>query len=215
MPPGGDTDRVSLKAIGDGLRFVRRTPELMGIFLVDTNAMIFGMPSALFPALAVHFGGGARIVGFLYAAPYAGAFLASLGSGFTSHVRRQGLGVCVAAAIWGAALAGVGAFDVLWPVLALLAVAGGADYISAVLRSTILVRVTPDEMRGRMFGVELAQVAGAPSLGNLEAGVVASLTSVRISIASGGIACVVGTIAVAAALPAFLRYDARERRART
>jgi len=212
-PPDGESERVSLKAIADGLRFVRRTPELMGIFIVDTNAMIFGMPSALFPALGLHFGGGARVVGFLYAAPYAGAFLASLVSGFTGHVRRQGLGVCVAAAVWGAAIAGVGAFDVLWPALLLLAVAGGADYVSAVLRSTILVRVTPDEMRGRIFGVELAQVAGAPSLGNLEAGVLASLTSVRFSIASGGIACVAGTVLVAAALPAFLRYDARERQA--
>lgn len=212
-PPEGETDRVSIAAIREGLRFVRRTPELMGIFLVDTNAMIFGMPSALFPALATHYGGGARTVGVLYAAPYAGAFLASLGSGFTGHTRRQGLGVCVAAGIWGLAIAGVGAVDVVWPALVLLAVAGGADYVSAVLRSTILVRVTPDEMRGRMFGVELAQVAGAPSLGNLEAGVVASLTSVRTSIASGGIACAVGTVLAALALPRFVRYDARERRA--
>ncbi|HET8606935.1 MAG TPA: MFS transporter [Gaiellaceae bacterium] len=212
-PPDGEADRVSLAAIRDGLRFVRRTPELMGIFLVDTNAMIFGMPSALFPALALHYGGGARIVGVLYAAPYAGAFVAALGSGFTGHVRRQGLAVSVAAAVWGLAIAGVGAVDRLWPALGLLAVAGGADYVSAVLRSTILVRVTPDEMRGRMFGVELAQVAGAPSLGNLEAGVVASLTSVRVSIASGGIACAVGTVLVGLALPAFVRYDARERRA--
>ncbi len=212
-PPGRDTERVSVGSIVEGLRFVRRTPALMGILLVDTNAMIFGMPSALFPALATHFDGGASVVGFLYAAPYAGAFLASLGSGFTGHVRRQGLGVCLAAGIWGVAIALVGAFDVLWPVLILLAVAGGADYISAILRSTILVRVTPDEMRGRIFGVELAQVAGAPSLGNLEAGVVASLTSVRVSIASGGVLCVLGTVLVAAALPAFLRYDARGGRA--
>ena len=211
-PPDGESDRVSLSSIREGLRFVRRTPALMGILLVDTNAMIFGMPSALFPAPGVHLGGGPRTVGFLYAAPYAGAFLAALGSGFVSHVRRQGLAVCVAAGVWGLAIAGAGAVDALWPIMALFAVAGGADYISAVLRSTILVRVTPDEMRGRLFGIELAQVAGSPSLGNLEAGVVASLTSVRFSIASGGIACVLGTFAVAAALPAFIRYDARARR---
>lgn len=210
--PQGEADRVSLHAIREGLSFVRRTPELMGIFLVDTNAMIFGMPSALFPALAAHFGGGARTVGFLYAAPYAGAFVASLGSGFTGHVRRQGLAVCLAAGTWGLAIAGVGGVDALGPAMGLLAVAGGADYVSAVLRSTILVRVTPDEMRGRMFGVELAQVAGAPSLGNLEAGVVASLTSVRVSIASGGIACAAGTVLAALALPAFVRYDAGRRR---
>ena len=211
-PPEGEIERPSLESIKEGLRFTRRTPELMGIFLVDTNAMIFGMPSALFPALAVHFGGGAQVVGFLYAAPYAGALAASLLSGFTGHTRRQGLGVCVAAGIWGVAIAGVGFVDALWPALALLAVAGAADFVSAVLRSTILIRVTPDEMRGRLFGIELAQVAGAPSLGNLEAGVVASLTNVRVSIASGGLACVAGTVLVALALPAFLHYDAQARR---
>jgi MFS family permease len=213
MPPDEGTERVTLESIRDGLRFVRRTPELRGIFLVDTNAMVFGMPNALFPALAAHYGGGARIVGVLYAAPYAGALAASLGSGFTSHMRRQGLGVCVAAGLWGAAIAGVGFVDSLAPAVVLLALAGGADYISAVLRSTILVRVTPDAMRGRLFGIELAQVAGAPSLGNLEAGVVASLTSVRTSIAAGGVACVAGTAICALALPAFVAYDASRRSA--
>ena len=210
-PPEGASERASLRSILDGLAFVRRTPALLGILVVDTNAMIFGMPSALFPALAHHYGGEAT-VGFLYAAPYAGAFAASLGSGFTGHTRRQGLGVCVAAGIWGVAIAAVGFADALWLALVLLAVAGAADFVSAVLRSTILVRVTPDELRGRLFGIEWTQVAGAPALGNLEAGVVASFTSVRFSIASGGIACVAGTLLVALALPSFLRYDARAAR---
>jgi hypothetical protein len=92
----------------------------------------------------------------------------------------------------------------------MLAAAGAADFISAVLRSTILLSVTPDAMRGRLSGIELAQVAGAPMLGNVEAGVVASLTSVRFSIVSGGVACVAGTFLVALALPALLRYDSRK-----
>ena len=94
-------------------------------------------------------------------------------------------------------------------VLALLAVAGAADFISAVLRSSILLAATPDHMRGRLSGIELAQVAGAPMLGNVEAGLVASVTSVRFSVVSGGIICVAGTIAIALALPALVRYDAR------
>ena len=92
----------------EGFRFVRGQPAILGIFLVDTNAMIFGMPMALFPALGEHFGGGSKTVGFLYAAPYAGALLASIFSGPLAHVRRQGLGVIVAAAAWGAALVGFG-----------------------------------------------------------------------------------------------------------
>ena len=115
---------------------------MLGIFAVDTSAMVFGMPSALFPAFALHrLGGDASTVGYLYAAPYAGALVGSLFSGWTSHVRRQGLGVTVAACAWGAAIAGFGFMTALWPALVLLAVAGGADFYSAVLRSTILMRV--------------------------------------------------------------------------
>jgi MFS family permease len=174
--------------------------------------MIFGMPSALFPAFAEELGGGPSLLGFLYSAPSAGALAASLLSGWVGHVRRQGLGVCVAAGLWRAAIALVGFADAVWVVLVLLAPAGAADFISAVLRSTILLAATPDSMRGRLSGIELAQVAGAPALGNLEAGVVASIAGVRFSIASGGIACVVGTVLVAAAMPVFLRYDSRRPR---
>jgi MFS family permease len=209
VPPAPDADRPSLQSILDGFRYVRRRKVLLGIFVVDTNAMIFGMPRALFPAFADKLGGGASILGLLYAAPFAGALVASLTSGWMMTVRRQGLGVCVAAAVWGLAIAIVGFAEALWFALIFLGVAGAADFISAVLRSNILLTVTPDSMRGRLSGIELAQVAGAPELGNVEAGIVASLTSVRASIVSGGILTVVGTVAVALAIPALVRYDAR------
>jgi hypothetical protein len=209
VAPAGDVDRASLRSIVDGLRYVARRPALMGILLVDTNAMIFGMPSALFPAYGEHFGGGARTVGYLYAAPYVGALTASVLSGWVGHVRRQGLGVCVAAGLWGVAIILFGLSGRLWVALVFLAFAGAADFVSAVLRSTILMQATPDAMRGRMSGIELAQVASAPSLGNLEAGVVASLTSLRFSVVSGGVMCVAGTLVLALALPAFVRYDSR------
>lgn len=153
---------------------MRREPALLGIFSVDTVAMIFGMPSALFPAFGEELGGAPGIVGMLYAAPSAGAF---------------------------------GLARTLPLALLLLAAAGAAHFVSAVLRSTILLQVTPDSMRGRLSGIELAQVAGTPALGNLEAGAVASLAGVRFAIVSGGVACVLGTIALAAALPAFRRYE--------
>ena len=149
------------------------------------------------------------MLGLLYAAPYAGALISSLGSGWARHVRRQGLVVAIAAAFWGAAIAAFGFANPLWLALLLLAVAGAADDVSAIMRSTILLTVTPDHLRGRLIGIEFAQVASTPALGNLEAGVVASLTSVRFSIVSGGLACIAGTAVVVALVPALMRYDAR------
>jgi MFS family permease len=213
MPPLEAVARPGLKAIVEGFRFVRQKPELKGIFAVDTVAMVFGMPSALFPAFGEQFGGGARTVGFLYAAPYAGALLATLLSGWVTRVRRQGLGVCIAASAWGAAIVGFGFAPSLWPALLFLALAGGADDWSAILRSTILLTVTPDSMRGRLSGIELAQVASAPTLGNVEAGALASVTSLRFSVVSGGVACIAGCWLFIAAVPALLRYDSQRARA--
>jgi MFS family permease len=213
FPPHEEAERAGLRSMVEGFRFVLSKPVILGIFLLDSNAMVFGMPSALFPALAEHrFGGGASTVGFLYAAPYAGALAATLLSGWVSHVRRQGIAVAIAASLWGVAILLFGFATSLVPALLLLALAGAADNVSAAFRSAMVLAATPDEMRGRVSGIELAQVASAPTLGNVEAGVVASLTSLRFSIVSGGLLCVVGTIAIAAAFPALLRYDARRPR---
>jgi MFS family permease len=210
LPPLEEVERPSLAAIADGFRFLKGRQALIGIFAIDTNAMVFGMPSALFPAIALHhLHGNASTVGYLYAAPYAGALACSLLSGWCSHVRRMGVGITVMACAWGGAIAGFGLQTSLWPALVLLAVAGGADFYSAVLRSTMLLRSTPDHLRGRLLGIEFMQVASAPSLGDLEAGVLASLTSLRFSVVSGGLACVAGCIVTALALPRFLSYDAR------
>jgi MFS family permease len=208
-PPAADADRPSLQSILDGFRYVRRREVLLGIFVVDTIAMIFGMPRALFPAFAENLGGGAGLLGLMYSAPFFGALVASLTSGWMMTVRRQGVGVCFAAGAWGAAIALVGFAQAAWFALLFLAIAGAADFVSAVLRSNILLTATPDAMRGRLSGIELAQVAGAPELGNVEAGIVAELASVRASIVSGGLLTVGGTIVAAAAIPALVRYDAR------
>ncbi len=204
-----DADRPSWSSIATGFRYVRRQPVILGFFLVDTNAMIFGMPSALFPALAVHRFGDASLVGYLYMAPAAGALIVSLLSGPLRHVRRQGLGVAVTATLWGAAIAAFGFAQQFWLALLLLAVAGLGDQISAILRSVMLYRITPSEMLGRVSGIEFMQVAAAPSVGNLEAGGLAAATSLRFSIVSGGVACVAGCLALAAAFPALVRYDSR------
>lgn len=208
--PSEDVNRPSVHSIVEGFRFLISRQALLGIFAVDTSAMVFGMPSALFPAIALHqLGGNAATVGYLYAAPYAGALIGSLVSGWISYVRRQGIAVTIAACTWGAAIAGFGFATSLWPALVLLAIAGGADFFSAVLRSTMLVRVTPRQLLGRLSGIEFAQVASAPNLGDVEAGVLASLTSIRFSVVSGGVFCIIGCVAVTIALPGFRRYDAR------
>jgi MFS family permease len=183
---------------------------LLGIFVVDAIAMIFGMPRALFPAFAVELGGGPGVLGLMYSSLFAGALVASLVSGWMGAIRRQGLAVCYAAALWGVAITLLGFAQTVWMALLLLAAAGAADFVSAVLRSNILLSVTPDSLRGRLSGIELAQVAGAPEIGNVEAGIVASLAGVRASIVSGGILTVIGTAVCALALPALVRYDHRD-----
>ena len=209
MPAAPDAEKVTFKSIFDGIRFLKGRRVLQGSFYVDLIAMIFGMPNALFPAIAADLGG-PSILGILYAAPSAGALLASLVSGWTSHVRRQGIAVYISVVGWGAALILFGLTDVLWIVLAALAAAGAADTISGIFRSAILQTATPPDMMGRLHGVELTVVASGPSLGDLEAGFVASLTSVRFSVVSGGIFCIVGVGVLALLLPEFGRYDAAD-----
>ena len=209
IAPVADASRPSLRSIAAGFRYVCTQPVVLGFMLVDVNAMVFGMPMALFPAIATHKYGDPSLVGYLYAAPYAGALASSLASGWIPHVRRQGVAVAIAASAWGVAIAAFGFADTLWLGLVLLALAGAADNISAVFRATIMLSATPENMRGRLTGIEFMQVASAPTLGNVEAGAVASLTSLRFSIVSGGLACIVGTLVVVALFPALLRYDAK------
>ncbi len=180
---------------------------LAGPAVAGLAIAMLGMPMALFPAVALHLGG-TKEVGLLFAAPSAGAIAVGVCSGWIGRVRRQGVGVLVAAACWGAAIVGFGFASSIGVAIALLAVAGAADFVSGVLRGTIVLTATPDAMRGRVSGIEFAQVAAAPSLGNLEAGVVASLAGVRASIVSGGVGCVLGVAVLALAVPRFRRYRA-------
>jgi MFS family permease len=214
VPPEGGAPRLTLGSVVDGFRYVATQHVVLGFFLIDSLAMLFGMPSSLFPALAQHVFRDPASVGYLFAAPAAGAFLVSILSGWASRVRRQGVAIVVSASGWGVFIAAFGLTHSLWVGLVLLGLAGAADQVSAIFRSTIVLTVTPDHMRGRLGGIEFAQVASTPSLGNLEAGVVASLTSLRFSIVSGGIGCVLGTLAVAALFPVLLRYDAAGLRGR-
>jgi MFS family permease len=210
IPPVPEAGRPGLGAIVAGLRYLRGRQAMQGAYLIDVNAMVFGMPRALFPALAVSvFHGGARTLGYLYAAPAAGALIGALTTGWLARVHRQAWAVIVAVAVWGAAIVAFGLVHVLWAALALLAVAGWADVISAVLRSTILQTSTSEEYRSRVSAVQIAVVTGGQRLGDLEAGAVATLVSTEFSIVSGGLACIAGAAALAGLLPGFRRYDRR------
>lgn len=207
VPPPSDAERPSLRGVLDGLNYARSKPELMGTYIVDIVAMFFGMPSALFPAIADTMGG-PSMLGLLYSAPALGAFIAFATSGWTSHVRRHGLAVVLAATAWGLAIAAFGLMTTPAFALAFLAVAGGADAISGIFRSAIWNQTVPDALRGRLASIELISYSTGPLLGNAESGLVASLFSVPASILSGGVLCVVGCVLCAVLLPGFRRYDA-------
>lgn len=198
-----------LHAVAEGLRFIRHQPVLAMVLLVDLNSTIFGMPHALFPAFAAtRLGGGARTVGLLYAAPAIGGLVSATFSGTLSHVRRQGLAILLSIGLWGVSIAGFGFTRLLWLAVVLLAVAGAADVINGVFRTTILQVNTPDALQGRVNSLGFVVGIGGPRLGDVEAGMVASLTSPVISAISGGLACVAGVVLLGLAVPAFARYDA-------
>ncbi len=204
-PPPPEADRPSIAAVAAGLRYARSRPELMGTYVVDIVAMFFGMPTALFPFVAAYLGG-TSVLGLLYAAPAAGALIASLFSGRVLHIQRHGLAVIISAGVWGAAIVGFGLSHELWLAVAFLALAGGGDEMSGIFRQTIWSQTIPDRLRGRLAGVEMLSYSIGPTLGNAESGLAARGFGVGGSIVAGGVACVAGVIVCAGALPAFRNY---------
>lgn len=209
LPPRGGATKAGLGSIAEGLRFLRGRPVIQGVFLADINAMVFGMPRALFPALGTGlYGGGEATVGLLFAAPGAGALLGALLTGWVARVRRQGRAVFVAVGAWGLAIAAFGLASWLPLGLLLLAVAGAADVVSAVFRNTVLQSRIPDNLRGRLSAVQISVVTGGPRLGDLESGTVAALAGPRFSVVSGGLACLAGVAVLARTHRAFWDFDA-------
>jgi MFS family permease len=208
VPPPVDAERPSIRRVVEGLRYAWSRQELLGTYFVDMIAMFFGMPMALFPAIAQGLGG-PKVLGLLYAAPAVGSFVASATSGWTNQVHRHGMGVAAAAVVWGLAIVGFGLSPSLYPALFFLGLAGAADMVSGIFRGVLWNQTIPDSLRGRLASIELISYSSGPALGNFEAGVVAALFSVRISIISGGVLCVIGCALCAAALPLFRSYDSR------
>lgn len=217
LPPvvseGGTKPRAGWSAVLDGIKFLRGKRNLQMSFYVDIVAMVFGMPRALFPAIAAQWYGGstrdiAIVLGALSAAPALGAVVVTLLSGPLRRVRRQGLAVVVSVVVWGLAIAGFGLVRWLPAAVLLLAIAGAADSVSAVFRSTILQAATPDEYRGRLQGIFTVVVAGGPRIGDVEAGLVASLGGEMLSVVSGGVVCALLAVGLLGLVPSFGKYDA-------
>ena len=211
QPPEGGGTRAGVASVREGLAYLRGRRLLVSTFLIDIDAMVFGMPRALFPALGTTlYGGGAGTVGLLYAAPGLGALVGALLTGWVAGVRRQGRAVIWSVLGWGAAIAAFGLVRWLPLGLLLLAVAGAVDVISAVFRNTILQITVPDALRGRLSSVHIAVVTGGPALGDAEAGAVAALTSAPVSVVTGGVACVLGVLLLHRLVPELAAYDAAE-----
>ncbi len=218
LPPiveaGRERPRAGWTAVREAFAFLKGKLNLQMTFYEDIVAMVFGMPRALFPAIAAQWYGGstrdvALVLGLLSAAPAAGALVSGVFSGPLGGVRYQGRAIVGAIVVWGAAIVCFGLVRWLPLALLLLALAGAADNVSAVFRSTILQAATPDEYRGRLQGVFTVVVAGGPRLGDVEAGVVAALAGEAFSVISGGVACIALALGLAAKFPGFVRYDAR------
>jgi MFS family permease len=210
QPPRGAQREPVLRSIRAGLGFVVHQRVLLGSFAADLVAMVFGMRRALYPVLATSvFKSGAVGLGLLSSAPAVGAVIASFTSGWVGRTRAQGRVVIAVVALWGLTVIWLGLAGSLWLAMLALAVGGAADAFSAVSRNTIMQTITPDHMRGRMSAIYTMVVVGGPSLGDLEAGGVATAFSPAVSIVSGGVLCLAGLGAVTATMPQLLRYRAR------
>lgn len=213
LPPLTSAARPGLEAIREGLRFALSRRVILATFAIDLNAMVFGMPTALFPVLALDvFRVGPQGLGLLAAAPAAGAFLGALLSGWVTSVQRTGRAVIVAVAIWGLAIApfGLSTFSFLLA-LVFLAIAGAADVLSAVFRSTIVQLETPDQLRGRVTSIHILVVTSGPRIGDIEAATVAAVIGPQLSVVSGGVLCLVGVVAVARLFPELAAHVTRSR----
>jgi MFS family permease len=210
MPARDRTSRPGIQSIIEGLRYAVSRPELIGTYVVDIVAMTFAMPMALFPSMAVAWGG-ARAAGWLYSAMPFGSLFTTIFSGWTSKVKRHGAAVVIAAAIWAIAIVLVGFSSSLPLAVVGLALAGAADSVSGVFRGTIWNETIPSDLRGRLAGVEMISYLSGPLLGNARAGWVASVSSNTTSVVSGGLTCFVGVLLCIPLLPAFWKYRAERR----
>ena len=199
---------LGLRSIAAGFGLARKRQDLLGSYLADLAAMTLSYPAALFPFVAANLHA-PWAAGLMFAAPSAGALVITVVSGWMGRVRRHGVAIAVSAATWGVMITGFGLAPDIWAALGFLVLAGAADMVSGIFRGTLWNQTIPDRIRGRMAGLELLSYSVGPSAGQIRAGAVASVTSARFSIASGGLLCVGAVGLVCLLLPGFTRYRAQ------
>ncbi|MER5795047.1 MFS transporter [Streptomyces sp. NPDC001980] len=207
-PASHEAAAPTLRSVAEGARYAWSRKELLGTYAVDLAAMFLAMPLAVLPFLADELGADWSL-GLMYASIPAGSLLVSLVSGWTSRVRRQGRMVVLSAALWGLAIAAAGAVANVWLVLLLLAVAGGCDMVSGIFRAAMWNQTIPDELRGRLAGIELLSYSVGPTLGQVRSGGMAGWLGVRTSVGAGGLLCTGAVGLLALCLPALMSYDAQ------
>jgi MFS family permease len=207
IPPSHEAEKPSFKALWEGVRYAFSRQDLLATYIIDLAAMFFAMPNALFPFWAdlLH---APWALGMFYAAGVAGAIAVTLTSGWTKTYRFHGKAIIWAAIGWGLAIALSGLTHSLIVVLICLAIAGGSDQISALFRQTIWNQTIPDNLRGRLAGIELLSYSVGPLAGQLRAASIAAATSLSFSVTSGGVICVVVVGILALLMPDFRKYDA-------
>jgi MFS family permease len=201
-------DDSTFNALKSGIKYAFSRQELVGTYVIDFVAMIFGMPNALFPAIAASYGS-VKVLGLLYAAPAIGALVISFFSAWTSNIKRHGLAIAIAAALWGVAIIIFGLSQNLTIALFFLAVAGALDGISGIFRSVMWNETIPNHLRGRMAGIEMISYLSGPKLGDTEAGLIAAAFGITFSIVSGGVLCVLAVGLSCVFLPKFIRYESK------
>ncbi len=207
-PEAGDEPVTGLRSIIAGFTYARGRRDLLGSYLADLAAMTLAYPNGLFPFVAADLHA-PWAVGLMFAAPSAGALAVTVVSGWMGRVRRHGLAIAISAAVWGLLIAGFGLAPDLAVALGFLVLAGAADMVSGIFRATLWNQTIPDQIRGRMAGLELLSYGVGPSAGQIRGGAVASVTSTRFSIVSGGLCCAGAVGVVCLALPAFTGYRAQ------
>ena len=206
VPASDRREKPSLTGLLAGLRYAMSRQDLLGTYLVDLAAMFFAMPNALFPFWADHLNA-PWALGFLYAAGVVGAFFVTVTSGWINSYRFHGRAIIWAAVGWGIAIALAGLMNSLPLVLICLALAGASDMVSGLFRSAIWNQTIPDELRGRLAGIELLSYSIGPLAGQLRAATVASVTSLSFSVTSGGLICIFVVSLLACFLPKLRKYD--------
>jgi len=205
--PAETQERPSIKSVFAAIHYAVGRQELLGTYLIDFVAMVFAMPNALFPAIAVAYGGSLAL-GWLYTAPAIGALFITIFSAWTKKIKRHGAAVALAAIMWGISIACVGMTSHLLGILFFLTLAGAADCVSGIFRTTIWNETIPDQLRGRMASLEMVSYMSGPLLGNAQVGFLASMTSTNIAILIGGTLCATAVILSIFLLPAFWKYHA-------